>query len=186
MLGKPWRSLKKCESKSCGSTEYQTVPCKEWPILASKSAQQLPSLKMCEEITWIPWLQALCHQFLSNIETSDLFLKTDKALVESLSNQMFLQPLLAANSIARMKPYISTKKTKDVPILEAKVPRKAPKWSRNKPPQAPKDPTTEPSVLTFNQGVEGAFQLTNIISLIRRLWCETEKASRIVTSEATH
>ena len=69
-------------------------------------------------------------------------------------------------------------------MLQAKTPRREPRWSRNRPPHAACVPIKEPFVFTFIQGVEGAFKVTNNISLTRRLCGETDKASRSFASEA--
>ena len=118
--------------------------------------------------------------------TKDLFLKTKRALVESLSNQMFVHPFWATYSIARIKLWTSTVKTKEIPKLQVKAPRKLPKWSRNKPPHAPWFPMTESLELTFNQGAEGAFQPTETTSLIWWLCWVTNNESSSGASEPIH
>lgn len=70
-----------------------------------------------------------------------------------------------------------------MPRLQVKSPRNVLSWSLNNPPQALCLPMTEPSVLTFSQGGEGAFYNTITISLTLWLWGETENESRKLKSE---
>jgi len=148
------------------------------------SAQTLPSRHIWEEITCTPSRQALCQRLRSKIGTKEAVLKTTIVLVESLSNQILVQPFWAANSKAKINPWISDEKIVSRSKLQVKAPRNVPRWFRKIPPQAAWLPTTKPSVLTFIQGGEGAFQNTVIISLKRRWWGATEKAYKMGVSES--
>ena len=77
-------------------------------------------------------------------------------------------------------------KTKHLPKLQVKPPRKVPKWSWNNPPQVPWFPMTEPSLLTLIQGAVGGFQHTSITSLICRVWRGTENKSKKGASVEIH
>ena len=116
--------------------ECHTALVLEWPMFAHLAAQTLPSRYMWEEITWTPSRQALCHRLRSIIGTSEGDLKTTRAIEESLSNHIFVQPWCAANSKAKMIPWTSDEKTVAWPRLQENAPRKVPRWSRKIPPQA--------------------------------------------------
>lgn len=89
----------------------------------------------------------------------------------------------AAYSITIMSPKISASKKETEPMLLAKPPRKVPRESRKRPPQANIKFLTDPSVLAFTQGTEGAFQTTGIMSRTRLCKGETNRFSKITTSE---
>jgi len=146
----------------------QTEPWISCPIFTNMSAQQLPSRKIWDAMIWMPRLRALCHLFRSSKGTKEGFENIKIALDESLSNQTFRHPWLAACFIAGMKAKTSKWKTEATPMLQTKAPRKEPWESQKRPPQAAWPSITEPSVLTFNQGEVGAFQTTGIISFTVR------------------
>jgi len=71
-------------------------------------------------------------------------------------------------------------------MLQQKAPRKEPWESQNRPPQAAWPAITEPSVLTFSQGEDGAFHNTEMISFTVRQWAATAIQSRKWESDGKH
>jgi len=86
------------------SNQKRSKEAKDKPKLARLSAQTLPSLYMWEAQKFKPWMIPiqLSHLFFKPQGTIDLDLKAWITNWESDSNQIFVKPFEAANSIVVM------------------------------------------------------------------------------------